>query len=106
MVTAERPGPVAGLDPLLLDPTRLGIMSVLATVDACDFSFLRDAVAVSDSALSKQLSKLRADGSAEQTRTYHGRVPKTRVRATEVGRHRFLAHIHALQAIVDQTPRP
>ena len=90
----------AELDRLLSDPTRLAIMAVLAAVDWCDFAFLRDEVRLSDSALSKQLTTLKNDGQVEQSRTYLGRVPKTRVRATEQGRARFAAHAEALQQII------
>ncbi len=98
------PGSTPGLDRLLSDPTRLAIMSVLCAAEWCDFAFLRDAVSLSDSALSKQLATLRKDGYVEQRRTYLGRVPKTTVQATDQGRHRFLAHVEALRAIVEQTP--
>jgi DNA-binding transcriptional ArsR family regulator len=107
-MTASLPtaGGPQGLDRLLSDPTRLAIMSVLSTVEWCDFVFLRDAVSLTDSALSKQMTTLRSNGYVEQQRTYLGRVPKTRVRATDEGRHRFLGHVKALQMIVEQTPRP
>jgi DNA-binding transcriptional ArsR family regulator len=98
--------PPPGLDRLLSDPTRLAIMSVLCGVDSCDFAFLRDAVSLSDSALSKQLATLKKDGLVEQRRTYLGRVPKTTVRATDLGKHRFLRHVEALRAIVERSPRP
>ncbi len=95
----------AHLDRLLSDPTRLAIMSVLCAVDWCEFAFLRDQVSLSDSALSKQLATLKNDGQVEQRRTYHGRVPRTTIRATADGRHRFLAHAEALQQIIAQSTR-
>jgi DNA-binding transcriptional ArsR family regulator len=98
--------PPLGLDRLLSDPTRLAIMSVLCAADWCDFAFLRDAVSLSDSALSKQLATLKKDGYVEQQRAYLGRVPKTTVRAADQGRDRFLAHVEALRAIVEQAARP
>ncbi|GAB2842079.1 hypothetical protein GCM10027176_52480 [Actinoallomurus bryophytorum] len=94
------------LDRLLSDPTRLVIMSVLCVTEWCGFAFLRDAVSLSDSALSKQLATLRRDGYVEQQRTYIGRVPKTTVRATVEGRQRFIGHVEALQMIVERTSRP
>ena len=90
------------LDRLLSDPTRLAIMSVLSAAQWCDFAFLRDAVALSDSALSKQLATLRKDNYIDQQRTYSGRVPKTTVCATDHGLERLRAHAEALQAIVDR----
>ncbi|MFJ9787318.1 transcriptional regulator [Amycolatopsis sp. NPDC101161] len=83
------PDTVAGLDRLLSDPTRLAIMSVLCAAQWCDFAFLRDAVSLSDSALSKQLATLEKDGYVEQRRTYVGRVPKTSVQASSEGRQPF-----------------
>jgi DNA-binding HxlR family transcriptional regulator len=79
-------------------------MSVLSAADWCDFAFLRDEVALSDSALSKQLTTLKNDGQIEQHRAYIGRVPKTTVRATDSGIQRFREHVAALQAIADRTP--
>jgi DNA-binding transcriptional ArsR family regulator len=98
--------PPPALDRLLSDPTRLAIMSVLCAAEWCDFAFLRDAVSLSDSALSKQLATLKKDGYVEQRRTYLGRVPKTTVQAADQGRQRFLDHVEALRAIVERTPRP
>jgi DNA-binding transcriptional ArsR family regulator len=95
-------GRTPGLDRLLSDPTRLAIMSVLTAADWCDFAFLRDAVSLSDSALSKQLTTLKNDGLVEQRRTYRGRVPRTTVRATEEARSRFVRHVEALRTIVER----
>jgi DNA-binding transcriptional ArsR family regulator len=106
VTSSPPPGQTPGLDRLLSDPTRLAIMSVLCAVEWCDFSFLRDSVSLSDSALSKQLATLKKDGLVEQQRTYLGRVPKTTVRTTDQGRHRFLGHVEALRTIVERTPRP
>jgi DNA-binding transcriptional ArsR family regulator len=100
------PADPAGLDRLLSDPTRLAIMSVLSTAEWCDFAFLRGQVGLSDSALSKQIATLRKDDHVEVERTYLGRVPKTRLRATAIGRARFLAHVEALQAIVARASHP
>lgn len=102
MTQAPPPDQTPGLDRLLSDPTRLAIMSVLSTVDWCDFAFLRDTVSLSDSALSKQLAVLRRDDCVEQRRTYTGRVPKTTVRVTDQGQRRFLDHVEALRAIAEQ----
>lgn len=100
------PGDTPGLDRLLSDPTRLAIMASLLAVEWCDFAFLRDAVSLSDSALSKQLATLRKEGYVEQRRTYLGRVPKTTVRATDEGQRRFLRHTEALRTIVERAPSP
>jgi DNA-binding transcriptional ArsR family regulator len=94
-----------GPDRLLADPTRLAIMSVLVAADWCDFTFVRDAVGLTDSALSKQLTTLRKSDCVEVSRTYRGQVPRTRARATEEGRGRLLRHVRALQRIVENASR-
>jgi DNA-binding transcriptional ArsR family regulator len=64
VTAAVSPGhhPRHRIDPLLSAPVRLSIMAALAEVDAIEFGLLRDAVEVSDSVLSKQLSALQAAG--------------------------------------------
>ena len=49
---------VAELDQLLLDPTRLAIVSLLTAAEWAEFGFVRDSVGLSDSALSKQVTTL------------------------------------------------
>lgn len=106
MTSSPAPGTQPELDKLLSDPTRLAIMSVLCAAEWCDFTFLRNSVSLSDSALSKQLSTLRNSKYVDQERTYHGRVPKTSVRATDEGRRRLQLHVAELQRIVDLAGRP
>ena len=45
-------------DELIHAPTRLAIVSLLAAADWAEFKYVRDAVDLSDSALSKQLTTL------------------------------------------------
>jgi DNA-binding transcriptional ArsR family regulator len=89
------------LDPLLLDPTRLGIVSLLGGAGWCEFGFVRDSVGLSDPALSKQVSTLAGAGYAEVRKGRLGKTPRTWLRATPDGRDRLGRHLAALQAIVD-----
>src|SRR6185312_9461463 len=52
-------------DELIHAPTRLSIVALLATADWADFTFIRDTLGLSDSALSKQLSALEEAGYVE-----------------------------------------
>ena len=101
-MSGPEPGRAPEVDRLLSDPTRLAIMSVLCAAEWCEFAVLRDQVSLSDSALSKQLSTLKKSDYVDQHRAYLGRVPKTTVRATDLGRHLFLGHVEALQQIVER----
>jgi DNA-binding MarR family transcriptional regulator len=89
------------LDPLLLDPTRLGIVSLLAGADWCEFGFVRDTAELTDPALSKQVTTLSGAGFVEVRKGYVGKTPRTWLRATDEGRARLDRHLSALQGIVD-----
>jgi hypothetical protein len=92
-----------GLDPLLLDPTRLAIMSLLGVSDWCEFAFVRDSVQLTDPALSKQIATLGAADHVQVHKGYVGKAPRTWLRATHQGRRCLDRHIAGLQAIAAQS---
>ncbi|MFI9273425.1 transcriptional regulator [Kitasatospora sp. NPDC052896] len=103
--TGPAAGVVPGLEQLLLDPTRLTIVSLVSATTWCEFAFVRDHAGLSDSALSKQLTTL---GGADLVEIRKGHVGKRRctwVRATDVGRERLRAHVAGLQQIADRAGR-
>jgi DNA-binding transcriptional ArsR family regulator len=87
------------LDPLLLDPTRLAIVSLLGSVQWCEFGFVRDSVQLTDPALSKQVATLTRAELIQVHKGYVGKAPRTWLRATARGRERLARHLDALQAI-------
>ncbi|MFJ5804511.1 transcriptional regulator [Streptomyces decoyicus] len=93
---------VGGLEQLLLDPTRLTIMSLVSATTWCEFAFVRDHAHLRDSALSKQLTTLGNAELVEIRKGYVGKRPRTWVQATAVGRERLRAHLAALQQIADR----
>lgn len=95
--------PVAELHDLLLDPTRLRIVAVLAPASQVEFRFIRDATLLSDSALSKQLRTLADANLVELTkfRTDSARS-RTWIKLTPRGREVLAAHTTALTAIAHQ----
>ncbi|MGP3987746.1 transcriptional regulator [Streptomyces sp. 3N207] len=93
---------VGGLEQLLLDPTRLTILSLVSATNWCDFAFVRDHAHLRDSALSKQLTTLRNAELVEIRKGYVGKRPRTWVRATAVGRERLRTHLAALKQIADR----
>ena len=90
------------LDPLLLDPTRLAIVALLAATEWAEFAFVRDSVQLSDSALSKRLSQLSDTGHVEVRKGYVGKRPRTWVNLSAAGRTALSAHIAKLQQIATQ----
>jgi DNA-binding MarR family transcriptional regulator len=90
----------AAFDELIHPSTRLSIVALLAAVDWADFSFVRDELGLSDSALSKQLSTLEDAGYVAIERTLSDRRRRVRARLTPAGRTAFEGHVAALRAIV------
>jgi DNA-binding transcriptional ArsR family regulator len=87
-------------DELIHAPTRLSIVALLAAAEWADFKFIRDSLAMSDSALSKQLSTLEEAGYVEINKAFVGKRPRTSVKLSRAGREAFTRHVAALQQIV------
>jgi DNA-binding transcriptional ArsR family regulator len=86
-----------GVEPLLVDPARLFVVSLLSTTAWCRFGFVRDTIGLTTSALSRHVAKLREAGYAETTTGIHGR---TWIRLTPIGQDRFACHVAALHTII------
>jgi DNA-binding MarR family transcriptional regulator len=95
----------AKFDELIHPSTRLSLVALLAAVDWADFAFLRDELALSDSALSKQLSTLEDAGYVEIERPVREHRRRVRVRLTAAGVAAFDGHVAALRAIVESGQR-
>jgi DNA-binding transcriptional ArsR family regulator len=87
-------------DEIIHAPTRLSIVALLAASEWATFTFIRDSVGLSDSALSKQLTTLEEAGYVEVDKAFVGKRPRTSARLTIVGRAAFEQHVAALQEIV------
>jgi DNA-binding transcriptional ArsR family regulator len=86
-------------DRLIHERLRLAIVSVLALHDSLSFNELKEMLAVSDGNLSVHARKLEDAGYVSCTKTFEGRMPKTRYKLTAAGRRtleRHLAHMEAL----------
>lgn len=90
----------ARFDELIHPSTRLSIVALLAAADWADFSFLRDRLDMSDSALSKQLSTLEEASYVDIERPVRDRRRRVRARLTTTGRDAFRGHVAALRQIV------
>jgi DNA-binding MarR family transcriptional regulator len=90
----------ARFDALIHPSTRLSIVALLAATDWAEFSFIRDELGLSDSALSKQLTTLEEAGYIAIERTVSDRRRRVRARLTPDGRDAFEGHVAALRAIV------
>jgi DNA-binding MarR family transcriptional regulator len=87
-------------DELIHPSTRLSIVAILASTDWAEFSFVRDRLEMSDSALSKQFTTLEEAGYVTIDRPVSNHRRRVRVALTEAGRQAFEGHVAALQAVI------
>jgi DNA-binding MarR family transcriptional regulator len=93
-------------DEIIHPSTRLSIVAILAATDWAEFSFVRDRLAMSDSALSKQFAILEDAGYITIERTLSDHRRRVRVALTEAGRRAFDGHVAALQEVIANAQAP
>jgi DNA-binding MarR family transcriptional regulator len=93
-------------DELIHAPTRLSIVALLAAAEWADFTFVRDSLGMSDSALSKQITTLEQAGYVTVRKSGAGRSRRTHLRLSPRGRHAFRDHAAALQQIIGDAGVP
>lgn len=98
--------PRSRLDETIHSPVRFSVMAALAAADQVEFRFVRDAVEVSDSALSKQVSVLEKAGYVKVGKFAVGRRTRTSLSLTHEGRTAFAGHVQALKAIAEGAGAP
>jgi DNA-binding MarR family transcriptional regulator len=87
------------IDRLIHERLRLGIVSALAVNDSLSFSDLKKLMTTTDGNLSVHARKLEEADYITCTKSFEGRMPKTKYRLTAVGRRaleRYLDHMEAL----------
>lgn len=85
------------LDPLLHSELRLGVMSLLVTLDEADFVYLKEQTEATSGNLSVQIDKLSEAGYIEVEKGFSGKKPRTVCRISAKGREAFEAYVEALK---------
>src|ERR671911_2297805 len=96
-----------GLDRVLHEKARLGIMTSLVTrPEGVLFSDLKRLCALTDGNLSRHLDVLHEAGLVEIWKGFENRRPQTLLRLSPEGRQRFLAYLEELEQVVrDAMPK-
>lgn len=92
---------MAELDPLIVAPARLKLMTMLTAVSEAEFATTRAALDVADSVLSKHLGALEDAGYVRRRKGVHLGRRTTWIALTGRGRKALDAHIAALRALID-----
>jgi DNA-binding MarR family transcriptional regulator len=96
-----------GLDRVLHEKARLGIMTSLVTrAEGAVFNELKRLCALTDGNLSRHLDVLQEAGLVESWRGNENGRPQTLYRLTQEGRARFVAYLEELEQVVrDALPK-
>jgi DNA-binding MarR family transcriptional regulator len=91
-----------GLDRVLHEKARLGILTALVTTpEGLLFSDLKNVCALTDGNLSRHLDVLRQANVVEVWKGFEHRRPQTLCRMTAEGRQQFVSYLQELQRVVD-----
>ena len=88
-------------DDLILSKTRLGIISALIAGDKLEFTYLRNALNMSDGNLSVQIRKLEEAGYIKVEKVFVDRKPKTFCKITAKGQKALLNLIRKLENLAN-----
>ena len=91
---------MADLDPHLLAPARLKLMTMLTAVSEAEFATLRNALEVSDSVLSKHVAALAKAGYVKSRKGVHLGRRTTWIALTSHGRKALSAHVALLRELI------
>ena len=88
------------LNPLLHSELRLGVISILISVEEADFTYLKQETKATAGNLSVQIDKLSKAEYIEVIKTYKGKMPCTLCRITPKGIEAFEEYVEALKTYI------
>ncbi len=115
----EKPGPEAapqltpvsagsgarGLDRIIHERLRLGIVSALSVNASLTFKDLKTILDTTDGNLSVHSRKLEEAGYVQCEKRFEGRLPRTEYRLTELGRTALEGYLTHMEALIRATRR-
>ena len=88
------------LNPLLHSELRLGIMSILLSVEEADFTYLKQETKATAGNLSVQIDKLQKAGYITVEKGFKGKMPRTTCAITQEGVAAFEEYVAALRSYI------
>jgi DNA-binding MarR family transcriptional regulator len=92
----------AEVNKLIHAPIRLGIMTILNSVNKANFIYLRKKLDVTDGNLSSHMEKLEKEGYIKVKKEFVDRKPNTIYRITEKGKKAFRSYLEHLGRILEE----
>jgi DNA-binding MarR family transcriptional regulator len=101
MTKTEAPFAFEGLDRVMHEKARLGVLSsLIAHPKGLAFGDLKTLCGLTDGNLSRHLQTLQEAGLIEITKSFENNRPQTTVKLTRNGRKRFLEYLAVLEQVV------
>ncbi|MGN6244392.1 MAG: winged helix-turn-helix domain-containing protein [Motilibacteraceae bacterium] len=97
--------PTGGLDEVVHQRHRLGILTVASEADEVEFTYLRDTLGLTAGNLNRHLAVLEDAGLITVTKGYQGRRPRTWVSITAPGRKALAVEMAVLRELVHRHER-
>lgn len=92
-----------GLDPVIHERMRLGIVSALAVNEKLSFNELKELLGTTDGNLSVHARKLEEAGYVACHKFFDGRTPKTEFRLTPAGRRALEKYVEEMEGLIRAT---
>ena len=89
------------LDPLLHSQLRLGVMSLLMSVESAEFTYLKEKTNSTAGNLSVQIDKLSTAGYIAVEKSFKGKKPLTTCRITKKGIKAFEEYVNTLKTYIN-----
>jgi DNA-binding MarR family transcriptional regulator len=99
--SSKSPEPVANIDRLIHEPSRLAVMAHLYVVESADFLFLIRQTGMTWGNLSVHISKLEAAGYLNVRKEFLGKKPHTVVSLTSSGRVAFHDYRKSMKQVLE-----
>ena len=88
------------LDPLLHSQLRLGVMSLLMSLESAEFTYLKEKTNSTAGNLSVQIDKLSTAGYIAVEKSFKGKKPLTTCRITKKGIKAFEEYVNILKTYI------
>ena len=96
----EAPHPTSGLNDVVHQKARLGILAVLAEAERADFTYLKSMLDLTDGNLGRHIEVLAGSGLVHVEKGYAGKRPRTWVTITRAGRHALSEEMAAIRELL------
>jgi DNA-binding HxlR family transcriptional regulator len=93
------------LNPVVHGRLRLALLSLLSSVEAAEFTWLRAKTEATDGNLGAQLLKLEEAGYVTVEKKFVLRKPQSHYRITEAGRRALVEYVQALKQLIGPSVR-